>query len=93
MSGLFPQNLEMSHVERGRIAPKPGALLMRPRYTFIAETGKYLHILDGPHKAARFRTSTEALDVAALCNGPWFNLPDRGTVQAAEAEMALAATV
>lgn len=56
------------------------------RYVYIHEPTEGWYVWDGPHKAKLFRSAQDALLVAAECKGPWFNMPEEGSIEAVEPE-------
>jgi hypothetical protein len=71
----------MTFVVRGRIGTARGNEGRTGELTYLAETGDYFYIWDGLHKAAQFETAQAGLDAANECKGPWFRMPDPGTIE------------
>ena len=74
----------MSFVARGVIAATGSNAAWVGRYTYVGEPNLGFYQWDGLHKAKFFATSDDALNAAAMCHGPLFQLPDPATVEAIE---------
>ena len=73
-------------IARGVIGADPGDATKTDRFTYLSEVGADWYQWDGAHRATHFASRADAVAAAASCNGPWFNHPDAGSVEAVRVE-------